>query len=195
LTQRVRVRHKRAILAGDLPMPFLIALLGAIAAAYVWYARARNAAEMTQELANVASDVMSAARRFGFRRKQNLHPVESLDDTNVAIGALGVAYLELDGLPTAEQRGTLVRAMQTHCYLDHPGAEEALILGRWLVSESQGPQMAVPRLARRLAKLDRQHSFEPLMAVLRDVAAAKGGATNDRQREALEDIARAFGVA
>jgi hypothetical protein len=174
-------------------MPFLIAAVAALGVAYVWYVRMRSAAEMTQELANVASDVMAAARRFGFRRRLNLHPVESVDDVNIAIGALTVAYIELDGLPTTEQRDAALRALQSHCFLDVSAAEEALILGRWLVSESQGPQMAVPRLARRLARLDRTESFEPLMAVLKDVAATKG-MTSERQREALEEIARAFGI-
>jgi hypothetical protein len=173
-------------------MPILLGLLAVIGGAYFWYVRMRGAAEMTQELAGVASDVMAAARRFGFRRRLNLHPVESVDDPNLAIAALGIAYLELSGLPTAEDHATLLRAMQSHCWQDIAMAEESLILGRWLVSESQGPVMAVPRIARRLARIDRKGAFEPLMAVLKDLAAAKDGRVSDKQREALDEIARAF---
>jgi hypothetical protein len=175
-------------------MPILLALIAAAGAAYIWYIRARNAAEITHELAGVASDVMNAARRFGFRRRLNLHPVESVDDPNLAIAALGMAFLELDGLPSTEMHSALLRALQSHTYQGLEAAEEALILGRWLVSESQGPVMAVPRLARRLAKLDRKHAFEPLMQILNDVSASSGGKLSDRQREALDEIARAFGV-
>lgn len=175
-------------------MPIVLALIAALGGAYIWYIRAKSAAQMTSELADVASDVMAAARRFGFRRRLNLHPVESIDEPNLAIAALAVAYLELDGLPTAEARMALLHSMQSHTWQNLTQAEESLILGRWLVNESQGPQMAVQRLARRLVKLDRKDSFEPLMAVLKDISAANGGRVTDRQREALEEISRAFGV-
>ena len=175
-------------------MPFILAILGAIAAGYIWYLRTRTAASVAQDLAGAASDVLNAARRFGFRRRANVHPVESIDDPNLAIAALGSAFLELDDLPTAEQRAALLRALQSHTYQDLSGAEESLILGRWLVGECNGAEPAVTRLARRLAKLDRKGAFEPAMAVLRDVAAAGSGTLSRRQKEALDEIARAFGV-
>src|SRR5690606_37386363 len=93
-------------------MPILIALIGVLGVAYVWYWRMKSAAQITSDLADVAGDVMAAARRFGFRRRTNLHPVESVDDPKLAIAGLAVAYLELAGLPTAEQRSALVRSMQ-----------------------------------------------------------------------------------
>ena len=68
-------------------MPFILGLLGLIAAAYFWANRARNAANMTNDLAGMASDVLSAARRFGFSRKLNLHPVESIDDPKLVTAA------------------------------------------------------------------------------------------------------------
>ena len=68
-------------------MPFIIGLIGLTTAAYFWANRARNAANMTNDLAGMASDVLSAARRFGFSRKLNLHPVESIDDPKLATAA------------------------------------------------------------------------------------------------------------
>lgn len=83
-------------------MPYLIALFGLVIGGYFWIQRARMAAEAAQDLAGVAQDVMAAAKRFGFRRKLNLHPVESLEDPDVAIAGAAVAFLELGGLPSAE---------------------------------------------------------------------------------------------
>ena len=76
-------------------MPFLLALVAIAAGLYFWTLRARNAAEAARELGDMAADVMSAARRFGFRRRANIHPVDSIDDASVAMGALTVALAEL----------------------------------------------------------------------------------------------------
>ena len=63
---------------------------GFITAAYSWANRARNAAHMTNDLAGMASDVLFAARRFGFGRKLNLHPAYSIDDPKLATAANSV---------------------------------------------------------------------------------------------------------
>jgi hypothetical protein len=176
-------------------MPYLIALFGLIVGAYFWVQRARNAADAANELVGVAQDVMAAARRFGFRRRHDLHPVESLDDPDVAIAGAGIAFLELGGLPTAEQQDKLIVSLQSHLGQSHNKAEEAVILGRWLVAESGGAQQGLERLTRRLYKLRGNQTFQPLMAVLKDVAAAgRDGAVSSRQREALDEIAVLFRI-
>lgn len=176
-------------------MPYLIALFGLVIGAYFWLQRARMAAEATQELAGVAQDVLAAAKRFGFRRKLNLHPVESLEDPDVAIAGAGVAFLELGGLPSAEQQDKLIVSLQSHLGQSQNKAEEAAILGRWLVTESGGARPGLERLSRRLHKLRGAESFQPLMPVLRDVVAAgRDGAVSERQREALDEIARLYRV-
>lgn len=173
-------------------MPVLLGLLGLVAVAYIWIVRARNAAEMTHEIAGVASDVLAAARRLGFRRRNNVHPVDDIDDTGLAIGALGLAFLELGGLPNAEDHDALMRALQSHLGQNLTEAEETLILGRWLVSQAGGPQQSIARLAKRLQKLDRAGTLEPLMQVLNAVGLSARGGLSERQKDALADIARLF---
>lgn len=175
-------------------MPYIIALVGLIGAACFWLNRARNAADATRELTGVAQDVMAAARRFGFRRRLNTHPVESLDDPDVAMAAAGIAFLELGGLPTAEQQDALIVGLQHHLGQSRNKAEEAVILGRWLVAECGGAQAGLTRLTRRLFKLKGTPGFEPLMAVLKDVAASGRSGLSDRQREALAEIAALYRI-
>lgn len=176
-------------------MPYLIALFGLVIGAYFWMQRARMAAEATQDLAGMAQDVMAAARRFGFRRRYNQHPVDSLDDADVAIAGAGVAFLELAGLPSTEQQDRLIVGLQHHLGQSRHKAEEAAILGRWLVHESGGAQPGLDRLTRRLYKLKGAQGFQPLMSVLKDVAASsRDGSLSVRQREALDEIARLFRI-
>jgi hypothetical protein len=173
-------------------MPFILGLLALIGAAYFWAQRARNAADMTRELAGVASDVAAAARRFGFRRRMDAHPVEALDDPDVAIAGAGIAFLELGGLPSTEQQDALVRSLQSRLAMDHEKAREALILGRWLVTESNGAQPGLTRLVRKLAKMKGQAGFEPLMFVLRDVTEANAGVLSPQQGDALDEVKRIY---
>ncbi|MFM7445266.1 MAG: hypothetical protein ACKO2N_15405 [Tabrizicola sp.] len=176
-------------------MPYIIALLGILAGAYFWIIRARAAADAARDLTGVAQDVMAAARRFGFRRRYNEHPVESLEEPDVAIAGAGIAFLELGGLPTSEQHDRLIASLQSHLGQNQGKAEEAVILGRWLITECGGAQPGLARLVRRLYKLRGADSFQPLMAVLKDVSAsARDSAISTRQREALEEIARLYRI-
>jgi hypothetical protein len=176
-------------------MPYILAVLGLLAGAIIWMGRARAAAEATRELTGVAQDVMAAARRFGFRRKLNLHPVESLEDPDVAIAGAGIAFLELGGLPTSEQLDRLAVSLQSHLGQSAGKAEEALVLGRWLVTESGGAQQGLERLSRRLYKMRGMESFQTLMAVLKDVAAtARDGKVSARQTDALAEIATLYRI-
>lgn len=174
-------------------MPYLIALLGLIGGAVIWYYRMKAAGQAAQDLAGVAQDVMSAARRFGFRRRYNEHPVDSLQDADVAIAGAGLAFLDLAGLPTAEQQDALLVSLQSRLGHDRAKAEEAMILGRWLVAECGGPDAALKRFSRKLLKMKGASALKPLLQVVKDVAAAgRDGALSPRQREALDEIARAF---
>lgn len=173
-------------------MPFFLGLIAVAVAAYFWMNRARNAASAVQDLAGVASDVMNAARRFGFRRAANVHPVESLEDGFVATAGVGIAFLELGGLPSADQHDALIRSLQHHLTQDHDKAQEAVILGRWLIAECGGAQQGFDRMARRLYKLQGHASFDPLMLVLKDVAATFSTGMSERQLESLEKLAVTF---
>lgn len=169
-------------------MPFLLGLLALIGAAYFWAQRARNAADMTRELAGVASDVAAAARRFGFRRRGNTHPVESLDDLDVAYAGVAIAFLELGGLPSVQAQEALTRSLQSRRDMAHDKAQGALILGRWLVTESQGAQPGFTRLVRKLFKMQGQAGFDPLMLLLRDVVEANAGVMSPQQGDALDEV-------
>ena len=175
-------------------MPFILGLLALAGAAYFWIARARNAAAMTHDLAGVASDVMAAARRFGFRARLNTHPVKSLDDPDIATASAALAFLEMSGLPTTEQQNALIVSLQTHLTMSHDKAQEALILGRWLVTEAAGPVPGFTRLTRRLYKLKGAPSFDALMAVLNDVAKSGRHGISDKQKDALDDIKRLYRI-
>jgi len=169
-------------------MHIVLGIIGLITAAYIFVIRARNAAEMTHELMDMADDVRAAARRLGFRRNKAQHPMDAVEDPNTAAATVAVAYLELDDLPTAEQRAKLMVALQSGLEVDKSGAEELMVLGRWLMNQCNGAEPAVTRAARALFKLT-GGDVGPLMEIL---AAASTEPISDKQRDALAEVKRAF---
>jgi uncharacterized tellurite resistance protein B-like protein len=173
-------------------MHIILALAGLAVTAFFWLNRAKRSADVAGELIDVAQALKNAPRRFGFRRRANQHPVEGIDDPSLAIGGLAVAFLELDDLPTAETRARTDHALRKHLNLDGETAQEITVLGRWFVEECKGAQPAFTRLAKRLKTIDGGASFQPLMAVLKDIVEATNGTPSGRQSDALSELARIF---
>ena len=97
--------------------------------------------------------------------------------------------------PTAEQQNALLVSLQSRLGHDRAKAEEAMILGRWLVTKCGGPDAALKRFTRKLIKMQGSAALQPLLQVIKDVAttgADQGGALSPRQRDALDEISRAF---
>lgn len=174
-------------------MHIVLGVIGLLAAAYFWMNRARNAASAAGDIADMAQDVMGAARRFGFRRRANVHPVEAIEDADIALAAAGVAFLELGDLPSKDQQHALGQSLSRHLALPNDKAHEAVILGHWLVAQCGGAQPAVARLSRKLFKMKGLQSLEGLMAVVGDIAQG-GSGLNDAQKDALGDIKRLYRI-
>lgn len=175
-------------------MPVILAVIGAATAVLFFVLRARNAANAAGDLLDMANDVRLAARRFGFRRKSNLHPVESIEDPAIAIAGIANAFLELDDLPTSGQRTALTGSMRETLSLSASDADELAILGRWMAAECGTPDAAISRLSRKLVRLSGQESFTPLLTILNATLASGSAALNRKQTEALDDVKRAFRI-
>lgn len=171
-------------------MPLIILILTAVGGAIYWWAR-----QNPGEAVNVAQDAVTVARnaprKLAFRRQHNAHPVEGIDDAHIAICALAQAFLELDDLPTLDQRKQLTLLLRTKMRRSAEEAEELEVLGRWLVAQCQTPDAAISRLARRLFKIDGDASWDLLQDVLTNLVSGELGAA---QIDATTDIKRALHI-
>ena len=170
-------------------MPFILSLIAIAGAAFFWFNRAQNAKDAAVDLLDAANDVRLAARRFGFKRRTNVHPVDDIEDPNVAIATIATAFIELDDLPTQNQRDQLSVQLQYQFNLSQKGAQELMVLGRWLMQQCERPDAAISRVTRRLYKFDGVQSIEPLMTVLKNLAEEN---LSDSQTDSLGEITRAF---
>ncbi len=169
-------------------MPVLIAILAAIGGAIWWWMR-NNPREAIDTAQDVAETIINAPRRLAFRSQVNKHPVEGIDDPRIAICAVAQAFIELDDLPSKEQRDRLHVMLRSKLRCDEEEAREMEILGRWLVGQCNSPVEAVPRLARRLRKLDDGSAWDTLQAILAPLV--EGGQTPS-QASAQDDLRVAF---
>lgn len=172
-------------------MHILIGIVGLLIAAGVWAWRLRMAKQALEEVSNVASDVMAAARRMGFKRQTDVHPVESIEEPELAVTALGLAFLDLASLPTAEQLAALKSAICNELAVTEAKTDEMLIVSRWLVNECKTPQQAFSRLLKRLSKLDK-NGFQPLLSILTSMRHGADSDLNPRQRDAIDEVANIF---
>lgn len=175
-------------------MHIVIGIVGALVAGYFFYQRLVVAKDAANELVGAANDVRLAARRFGFRRRTDVHPVEAIEDPNIAIATVAVGFIELDDLPTQEQQGALAEALRDTLTLTGAEAEELLVLGRWMVSQCGGADPAISRASRKLYKLSGTGAVTPLLTIVQDALAESGGGLSERQKDALGDVRRALHI-
>jgi len=173
-------------------MPILLAVLGLLAGGYFWMNRARDAAGMVDEIADAAQSALGAARRFGFRKQANRHAVDCIEEPDLAACALTVAFLELDGMPTLEQKQTILVGLQSGLGLSKADTEEMMVLGNWLVQECNGAQAAVQRLAKRLYKMSGADGLAGTATAIQHYIKNSPDEISDRQSEALDDMKRIF---
>lgn len=159
-------------------------ILTAVAGA-IWFWVRRNPREAIDVAADAATTLKNAPRRLAFRKQTTAHPVEGIDDPRIAICALGQAFIELDSLPTAEQRQRLHDTVVSTLNCTPQEAEEMEILGRWLLTQCNGAESAVPRLARRLYKIDGSSSYTIVQTILSNVLQ---GELSSKQVSAIDDI-------
>ena len=165
-------------------MHIVIAVLLALAGAIWWWAR-RNPGDAIGLADDAVTLARNAPRRMAFRRQTRAHPVEGIDDPRLALAAIGAAWIRLDGLPGREDRARLVDMTRILWRLDEAEAEETLALAEWLVAQCQTPEAAIPRLGRRLWKIDEARSWPELERLL---DALTPGAPGPGQAAAMDDL-------
>ncbi len=165
-------------------MPITLGLIVVGMIVYFVLLRVRRGSRMVAEVIDMPSDVRTAARRLGYKRRTDVHPVISIDNPHLAMGALATAYLALGDVPNP----AVPELVKHEVAQSAEQAQSMAMLGRWLIGTCDGTQDAAARLAHRLQSLDGGGTTGPLMALLHDSGDAAG--PNLAQIAARDDIAR-----
>jgi len=173
-------------------MPILLFIIGVATTVGIWYWRMKQAGEIVSDLSNAAQDVRNAARRFGFRRKTNVHPVDSLDDARIAAMGVVLAVASSDGDLTASELAAAQSEAARTFGIDGAEASEMVALARWTVGQCGNNDNAVYRLSRRTRALAGPEAQDDLERMVRGVAAVDGDPDDERTADALVHIGRHF---
>lgn len=134
-------------------MHILAAILAVVLGGAFWIYRLRTARDAAETLVEAANDVRLAARRFGFRRKTNLHPADCLEDPRLAAMGIGAAVVQMQRSWDREASDTLVREAQRLFDIDVNEATEMAVFGRWLSDQSGTRAEMVRRLGKRVLSI------------------------------------------
>jgi hypothetical protein len=140
---------------------------------------------------DAVTTVRNAPRKLAFRKQTNAHPVEGIDDPRIAICTIAQSFIELDDLPTMDQRKKVHVQLRTTLGCSDEEANEMEILGRWLMNQCQGPEQAITRLGRRLYKLDGNTSWDTMQTLLLSLVEHDLSAS---QVDAITELKRALHI-
>jgi len=169
-------------------LPILLAILGLLAAASFWMYRIHHAANAANALLNAAQDVRSAARRFGYRLRNNQHPVEGIDDPRVSATALLVLVAKTeDGVSKASQ-AEIEDQLQTVFQMRRSEAQEMYFFAKWLAGQSQNPSDMTRRLIKRTLTLGGRDTLPDLITMVRAVGEADTGTASIDTLHVIEKI-------
>lgn len=171
-------------------MPILLAILGMLAAAGIWLYRLRAARETAGELVDAAQDVVLAARRFGFRRRLDVHPADAIDDPRLAAAGIALAVAGIDGPHTQAELAGLAAECRNRFNVGAREAEDMVAFGRWIAGQCGTPEEAVRRLA-RVVRAKAPEAGADLVAMVETLATIDGR-IGAREGQALDRLREAF---
>lgn len=152
-------------------MPFLVAVLGVLGAAALWWYRMKAMNEAARDVADVIGRVQGSVRRKKLRKQAALSPLTAIDDPVVAAATLITAIVSEDG-PVLPQREAVIRSVISEI-ADRKKTDEAVIYAKWAASQIDDTTIVIDKLAPFLReRLDVSERNDLLQMVNR---AAQGG--------------------
>ena len=169
-------------------MHILLAVLGALAAVGFWYYRLQNAANGVKAISEAAMDIQAAARRFGFRQRANLHPVDSIEDARTAATTLLILVATDDGSLSAREEDAILKQVSEVFEASRSEATELFRFSRWLSEQSNNPDDMARRLIKRTLHLGGPDVLPDLKRMVTAVGQVDTGELSENTKQVLEKI-------
>lgn len=155
-------------------MHILAAIGAALGVALFVLWRMQQASNAVRDVADAAGEVHSLFRRWSWRRKANVSPLDLVEDPREAATAMMVIAAQTDGALTDKERGVIQAQISEHFGATSRQAEELMARGRWLVKQSVDASEVFRRLAPSIRKSCSVSEREDLIGMLKTVATAEG---------------------
>ncbi|MDX8478180.1 hypothetical protein RFN28_06755 [Mesorhizobium sp. VK24D] len=150
-------------------MPFLIAILGLLGAAAIWWYRLKAMNEAANEVADVIGRVQGNIRRKKLRKQAALSPLTAIDDPVVAAATLITAIVSEHG-PILPQREALLREVIAQIAASQKKTDEAVVYAKWAASQIDDTTIVIDKLAPFLRERLDPNERDDLLRMLNRVA-------------------------
>jgi len=161
--------YRRPKTLGDLDMPFLIAALGVLGAAALWWYRMKAMNDAAREVAEVVGRVQGNIRRKKLRKQAALSPLTAIDDPVVAAATLITAIVSEDG-PVLPRREAVIREVISQIAAGPKKTDEAVVYAKWAASQIDDTTIVIDKLAPFLRERLDPNERDDLLQMLNRVA-------------------------
>ncbi len=155
-------------------MHILVSLLGALGMAVFILWRIQQAAYLAREVADATGSAKGLFRRWRWRRKVNVNPIDLIEDPREAAGVLMIAVAQADGRISDAERHVIVHQIKTFFGATDDQADALIAQTEWSVREGIDTAEIMRRLTPLLQKTTTQVQRGQLIAMLKATAAANG---------------------
>ncbi|RWE71334.1 hypothetical protein [Mesorhizobium sp.] len=150
-------------------MPILIAILGLLGAAAIWWYRLKYRSDAAREVADVVGRVQGNLRRKKLRNQAALSPLTAIDDPVVAAATLITAIVAEQG-PVLPKREAVIRDVIAQIAESPKKTDEAVVYAKWAAAQVDDTTIVIDKLAPFLrGRLD-PHERDDLLSMLNRVA-------------------------
>ncbi|MBZ9679452.1 MULTISPECIES: hypothetical protein [unclassified Mesorhizobium] len=150
-------------------MPFLIAVLGVLGAAALWWYRMKAMNDAAREVAEVVGRVQGNIRRKKLRKQAALSPLTAIDDPVVAAATLITAIVSEDG-PVLPRREAVIREVISQIAAGPKKTDEAVVYARWAATQIDDTTIVIDKLAPFLRERLDPNERDDLLQMLNRVA-------------------------
>jgi uncharacterized tellurite resistance protein B-like protein len=174
-------------------MHILAALAAAAGVVIFLLIRAQQATTAARDVADAASDLGGLFRRWSWRRRANVNPLDAVTDPREAAVAMMVAVAQFDGAVTEAEQTTMLDLAMAHFGATREQAIELVSRGRWLAQERADVGEMMRRLTPVIEAKCAPAQRRELIGMLTAVASASGNA-DETVRHDIDNLKRALAV-
>ena len=167
-------------------MSIIIAILGALAAAFWAFTHFMNAANQGRE---AIGDVKGVIRRGKWNRRVDQRLIENLSDPREAAAVLLYQIAAYDGAVTDRQAAQIVDDMRNAFQADDETAQGLYAFGRMAVGEINDAGNNVRKILRPVTEVCAEAEKQQLIEMLERTAEIEGAPT-DLQRQLIAEARR-----
>ncbi len=163
-------------------MHILLAIIGILSAAAIWWWRIKMIGSAARDVAQGAKTVANMPRRLGFRHKANRGALDVSDDPREAAMAIMLEVAKAAEAPGEAETSLMVDRARRTFSVTEAEAEEYLHRADWFVRQARTPDLLIRKMGGVLRGTVGPEQHTDVAEILEDLALINGQPTQEQTR-------------